>query len=162
MIETYIKQFNLQPHPEGGWFAETYRSDEALAHLPARFSGARNFATAIYFLLPGDTFSAFHRIKCDETWHFYDGDMLEVFVIDEQGAMRVISLGREVGQGQVYQATVRRGQWFASRCKVKEGFSLVGCTVSPGFNFEDFELADRALLLQQYPQHSKHIQALTR
>ena len=85
-----------------------------------------------------------------------------MFVIDELGAMQVIRLGRDTAQGQVYQATVHKGQWFASRCSVKEGFSLVGCTVSPGFDFEDFELANRAELAQRYPQHSGLISALTR
>jgi predicted cupin superfamily sugar epimerase len=159
-IQTYITRFNLQPHPEGGWYAETYRSDESATHLPERFAGLRNFSTAIYFLMPGNSFSAFHRIKSDELWHFYDGDMLEVFVIDEQGAMQVISLGK--GEGQVFQATVKKGLWFASRCSVKDGFSLVGCTVSPGFDFSDFEIADRAQLTQQYPQHSVLIHKLTR
>jgi predicted cupin superfamily sugar epimerase len=159
-IETYINRFNLQQHPEGGWYAETYRSSELTTGLPARFASARSFSTAIYFLLPGNSFSAFHRIKSDELWHFYDGDMLEVFVIDEEGALQVIKLGR--GEGEVFQATVLRGQWFASRCSIKKGFSLVGCTVSPGFDFNDFELANRDELAALYPQHSAIIQELTR
>jgi len=161
-IQTIITHLNLQPHPEGGWYAETYRSDETTTGLPERFTGPRNFSTAIYFLLTGNTFSAFHRIKSDELWHFYEGDMLEVFVIDEEGTMQVIQLGRDTAHGQVYQACVRKGLWFASRCLVKDGFSLVGCTVSPGFDFADFEMADRAELIQQYPQHSELIYGLTR
>jgi predicted cupin superfamily sugar epimerase len=161
-IETYIQQLNLQPHPEGGWYAETYRSKESISGLPARFTGPRNFSTGIYFLLPGSAFSAFHRIRSDEMWHFYDGDMLEVFVIDEQGGLQIIKLGRDIANGQVYQATVPQGLWFASRCSVKEGFSLVGCTVSPGFDFADFEIADRSQLLQEYPQHGEWIERLTR
>ena len=161
-IQTYITQLNLQPHPEGGWYNETYRSNERADNLPARFTGARNFCTAIYFLLPGNSFSAFHRIKSDEMWHFYDGDMLEVFVIDEQGALHIISLGKDVSKGQVFQAVVKRGQWFASRCAVANGFSLVGCTVSPGFDFEDFEMADGGKLTEEYPQHRALIGELTR
>jgi len=161
-IEKHISHLYLKPHPEGGWYSETYRSDETTTGLPARFSGERNFSTAIYFLLPGSSFSAFHRILSDEMWHFYDGDMLEVLVIDESGALSIIQLGRDTDRGQVFQAVVRRGQWFASRCSVPEGFSLVGCTVSPGFDFADFELADRSALLQLYPQHEAHIKALTR
>jgi len=159
-IETYINRFNLQHHPEGGWFTETYRSNESAAQLPERFNGARDFSTAIYFLLPGDSFSAFHRIKSDEVWHFYDGEMLEVFVIDEQGALEVIKLGG--GEGQVFQAVVHHGKWFASRCSVKDGFSLVGCNVSPGFDFSDFELANREELMAQFPHHGAIIQGLTR
>ena len=161
-IQTYITRFNLQPHPEGGWYAETYRSSESTNQLPERFAGPRNFSTAIYFLMPGNSFSAFHRIKSDELWHFYDGDMLEVFVIDEQGAMQIIRLGRDTANGEVFQATVRAGLWFASRCSVKDGFSLVGCTVSPGFDFADFEMANRAELLKQYPRHSQYVNELTR
>jgi hypothetical protein len=161
-IEKYIRHFNLQPHPEGGWYAETYRSSEDTAGLPERFTGARNFSTAIYFLVPGHTFSAFHRIKSDELWHFYDGDMLQVFVIDERGELSIIELGRDSDHGQVFQAVVRQGQWFASRCGVAGGFSLVGCTVSPGFDFADFELADRTDLLEQFPEHRELIIALTR
>ena len=161
-ITTYITHFNLQPHPEGGWYAETYRSEESTTGLPERFTGARNFSTAIYFLMPGNSFSAFHRIKSDELWHFYDGDMLEVLIIDDQGVLHTIQLGRATDNGQVFQATVHSGQWFASRCSVKDGFSLVGCTVSPGFDFQDFEMADRAELTQQYPQHKEVIEGLTR
>jgi predicted cupin superfamily sugar epimerase len=162
MIEKYISHLHLQPHPEGGWYSETYRSDESTSDLPARFGGERNFSTAIYFLLPGHTFSAFHRIKSDELWHFYDGDMLEIFVIDESATLSIIQLGRDTDSGQVFQAVVKRGHWFASRCSVADGFSLVGCTVSPGFDFADFELAVRSELLEHYSQHEEHIIALTR
>ncbi|CAK9252043.1 unnamed protein product [Sphagnum jensenii] len=127
-IEKYISDLSLIPHPEGGWYSETYRSDETTTDLPAGFTGARHFSTAIYFLVPGTTFSAFHRIRSDELWHFYDGDMLQVFVIDEAGALRIIELGRDTDQGQVFQAVVRRGTWFASRCAAPGGFSLAGCT----------------------------------
>jgi predicted cupin superfamily sugar epimerase len=162
MIDRYIRDLHLQPHPEGGWYSETYRSDESTSGLPARFSGERSFSTAIYFLVPGSTFSAFHRILSDELWHFYDGDMLEIFVIDESGTLSIISLGRDTERGQVFQAVVKSGAWFASRCSVAEGFSLVGCTVSPGFDFADFELADRSELIKRYPQHEECITALTR
>lgn len=161
-VETLITQLNLQPHPEGGWYNETYRCDELTDNLPVRFAGARNFSTAIYFLLPGNTFSAFHRIKSDEMWHFYDGDMLEVFVIDSQGALQVLRLGKDLSNGQVYQAVVKQGQWFASRCSVTGGFSMVGCTVSPGFDFKDFEMADGSKLAKEFPQHEELIKKLTR
>lgn len=161
-INTYIHKLNLQPHPEGGWYSETYRSNESTAALPDRFSGERSLSTAIYFLVTGETFSAFHRIKSDELWHFYDGDMLEIFVIDERGELSIISLGSDIDSGQVFQAVVRAGCWFASRCSAADGFSLVGCTVSPGFDFADFEMADRGELVRQYPQHEVIIAALTR
>jgi len=162
MIEKYIHHLDLKPHPEGGWYRETYRSSEKTTQLPEGFVGERNFCTAIYFLLSGNNFSAFHRIKSDELWHFYDGDMLQIFVIDESGALRIIELGREPDKGQVFQAVVTKGHWFASRCSASEGFSLVGCTVSPGFDFRDFEMADRNDLLSQFPQHKDYIIGLTR
>ena len=160
----FIDQLQLQPHPEGGWFRETYRAEESITRnaLPARFDAGRNFSTAIYFLLTSASFSAFHRIKSDEMWHFYDGDMLEVFVIDDQGTLQVIRLGRDINNGQVFQAVVKKGQWFASRCSVNNGFSLVGCTVSPGFDFKDFEMADRIKLSEEYPNHKGLISELTR
>ena len=161
-IEKYIRHFDLKPHPEGGWYSETYRSADTTTHLPEGFVGERNFCTAIYFLLSGNNFSAFHRIKSDELWHFYDGDMLQIFVIDENGVLRIIELGKEPDKGQVFQAVVKKGHWFGSRCSVSDGFSLVGCTVSPGFDFRDFEMADRNDLLSQFPQHKDHIIGLTR
>jgi predicted cupin superfamily sugar epimerase len=161
-IDNYVHKLNLQPHPEGGWYSETYRSSESTSGLPDRFPGERSFGTAIYFLVPGTTFSAFHRIKSDELWHFYDGNMLEIFVIDERGELSIISLGRDIDGGQVFQAVVNAGHWFASRCSVSDGFSLVGCTVSPGFDFADFEMADRSSLIAEYPQHEEIVTALTR
>ena len=89
-----IKKYSLQPHPEGGWYKETYRSDEIItaAALPERFRGNRSYSTAIYFLLEQGNFSAFHRIKSDECWHFYAGDPLEVYTLDKTGSLEVITL----------------------------------------------------------------------
>src|SRR5678809_1669914 len=94
-IERLVKNLNLKAHPEGGWYAETYRSAESIRHaaLPARFNGDRSFSTAIYFLLPAGVFSAFHRIQSDECWHFYEGDPLNIYVIDQQGVLSTIKLG---------------------------------------------------------------------
>lgn len=153
----------MQLHPEGGWFKETYRSDEIVLHehLPNRFSDGRSFSTAIYFLLEGEQFSSFHRIKSDEMWHFYYGDALHVYVIDEAGNLEVIKLGSDLENGEVFQAVVKAGCWFASRPAKAHTFSLVGCTVAPGFDFADFELAHRSALIQLYPQHKELIESLT-
>ena len=158
----------MQPHPEGGYFAETYRSNEEVQQnaLPTRFSGPRSFSTAIYFLLESGQFSSLHRIQADEVWHFYAGDPLDVFVIDPGGELTIIRLGKRLDQGEVFQAVVPAGCWFGSKpviaATVKEsGFSLVGCTVAPGFDFADFELADRTVLLNQFPQHRQVIEVLT-
>lgn len=160
----WIRRLNLGPHPEGGYYRVTYASDIAIpqAVLPARFRGARPASTAIYFLIDGTNFSAFHRIQSDELWHFYDGSALLVHAIDPAGNYSEILLGSNFESGEVFQAAVKAGCWFASRVKDPETFALVGCTVAPGFDFEDFELAKRSGLQQKYPQHRALIEQLTR
>jgi uncharacterized protein len=159
-----IQQFNLQPHPEGGWYKETYKSTELLpeAALPQRFSGDRSFSTAIYFLLEQGNFSAFHKIKSDECWHFYTGEPLIVYIINQQGTLNIIELGNDINNGHVFQYVVPANCWFASRPAAASNFCFVGCTVAPGFDFEDFELADADELSKLYPQHRDIIQELCR
>ncbi len=159
----YIQSLHLQPHPEGGYFAETYRSVERIPSgaLPARFSGERPFGTAIYFLLEHDQFSALHRIEADEIWHFYAGGPLEVFVINPDTTLTVIQLGNDPAKGEVFQATVPAGCWFGSAPAEGVNFALVGCTVAPGFNFADFEMGSRVALLAEFPQHHSLIERLT-
>lgn len=160
----WVEKYHMQPHPEGGYFAETYRATEQVPHaaLPARFGGSRSFSTAIYFLLEGHHFSALHRIQADELWHFYAGDPLEVFVIHpESSELEIIRLGPDPEAGEVFQAVVPAGAWFGSRPVAGAAYSLVGCTVAPGFDFADFELAERETLLAAFPQHEKTITELT-
>lgn len=162
-VPQLIEKLALQPHPEGGYFKETYRSE---GHIDAGLSGifpeGRSYSTAIYFLLNGTDFSAFHRIQSDELWHFYEGGPLYIFVINGQGALEVVTLGRDIARGEVHQAVVKAGQWFASAPVQQDGFSLVGCTVAPGFDFRDFEMAGRQDLLAAFPQHAAVIERLTR
>jgi predicted cupin superfamily sugar epimerase len=159
----YIQSLNLQPHPEGGYFAETYRSTESTPQsvLPDRFGGARAFGTAIYFLLESHHFSALHRIQADEIWHFYAGGPLEVFVLNPDATLTVIRLGNDPTKGQVFQAMVPAGCWFGSKTAPDTVFSLVGCTVAPGFDFADFEMGNRTALLREFPQHRMVIEMLT-
>jgi uncharacterized protein len=159
----WIEKLKLAPHPEGGFYRQTYRADLVLAGeaLPPQFAGPRAVSTAIYFLLEGEDFSAFHRLRSDELWHFYIGEPLVVHVIDGNGAYSEIHLGNNPEAGEVLQAVVKAGCWFASRVRDGKSFALVGCTVSPGFDFEDFELAKRAELVKPYPQHRKIIEQLT-
>lgn len=159
----WIDAYQMQPHPEGGYFAETYRSAEKIPHaaLPARFSGDRSYSTGIYFLLENRHISALHRIQADEMWHFYAGGQLNVYVIDASGELEVIRLGNKPEQGEVFQAVVPAGCWFGSKPAHETAYSLVGCTVAPGFDFADFELANRVELLNQYPQHRDVIELLT-
>jgi len=160
----WIEKLKLESHPEGGYFRQTYRSDLILPRgaLTKQFTGDRVASTAIYFLLDGDNFSAFHRLRSDELWHFYAGSPLVVYVIDADGEYSEIVLGSDPDAGEVLQAVVKAGCWFASRVQDRNSFALVGCTVSPGFDFEDFELAKRAELAKSHPQHRKIIEQLTR
>jgi predicted cupin superfamily sugar epimerase len=161
-VQQLIEQFGLIPHPEGGYYKETYRSPEVISKqaLPERFTGQRVYSSAIYFLLVQGNFSAFHRIKSDECWHFYAGDTLCVHVISPNGQLTTIYLGNR--PGTVYQYVVPAGYWFASETAPGGSFSFVGCTVAPAFDFADFELADSNTLSQQFPQHSEIIQRLCR
>lgn len=161
--QQYIQLLNLHPHPEGGYFAETYRSAESIPQsaLPDRFGGTRAFGTAIHFLLERPHFSALHRIQADEIWHFYAGGPLEVFVINPDATLTLIRLGSEPAKGDVFQAVVPAGCWFGSKPAGGTDFSLVGCTVAPGFDFIDFEMGNRATLLAEFPQHRAVIEMLT-
>lgn len=160
----WIEKLQLEPHPEGGYYRQSYRADLQIAaeSLPAGFGGSRSIATAIYFLLDGTNFSAFHRLRSDEMWHFYAGRGVSVHVIEEGGNLFQILLGSDAEAGEVFQAVVKAGCWFASEVRDKKSWALVGCTVSPGFDFADFELGKRDALLLQFPQHEKLIKRLTR
>ncbi len=160
----WIERLGLVAHPEGGHFRETYRAAEYVAaeHLPARFGGPRPFSTAIYFLLEGDQFSALHRITADEVWHFYAGSPLLLSVIHPGGELEEVRLGPGNQARETLQAVVPAGCWFGARVAVPGSYALAGCTVAPGFDFADLELADRAHLLARYPQHRAVIERLTR
>src|SRR3954464_6363757 len=160
----WIDKLKLEPHPEGGYYRETYRSGIVMPEsaLPSSFKGDRVASTAIYFLLQGEDFSAFHRIASDEMWHSYAGGPLLVHTIDLSGQTSEIRLGPNPEHGEVFQAVVPAGCWFGSSLAEPETFALVGCTVAPGFDFTDFEMADRTSLLDVCPQHEVLIRHLTR
>jgi uncharacterized protein len=166
----WIEHLSLEPHPEGGWYRQAYRADLLLPKqiLAEQFTGFRAASTAIYFLLERDDFSAFHRLLSDELWHHYAGGPVLVHVIDPDSNYSQIKLGSDPEAGQTFQAAVKAGCWFASHLedavhdKQEDAFALVGCTVAPGFDFEDFELAKRDELRQIYPQHQKLIDRFTR
>lgn len=160
----WIKKLELTAHVEGGAFREVYRSDLTLPKtaLPLFFQGPRSAGTSIYFLLAEGQFSAFHRIASDEIWHFYYGDPLIVHEINHSGRLIEHRLGPNFDKGECFQTVVRAGSWFASAPAPSSEYSLVGCTVAPGFDFAEFELADRKTLTAQYPQHTELIRQLTR
>jgi len=153
-VDALIRRFGLQPHPEGGFYGETYRAptrvlrDGAPAH-----EGSRAASTAIYYLLSDGAYSTWHRIRSDEIWHFYAGAPLDVHAIDDAGALTTHRLGAPTHADTVCQAVVPAGQWFAARCREPSSYAFVGCTVAPGFEFSEFEIAQTAALAARYPQH---------
>lgn len=162
--ETVIKKLGLKKHPEGGYFKETYRAGEKIPKdsLPERFSGDRNFSTAIYFLLKENDISIFHRIKQDELWHFYYGDPITIHTINEAGEYSNIILGHNIIKGETFQAVIPAGVYFGGEVnKSKFCFALAGCTVAPGFDFNDFEMPGREKLTKLYPSHKEIIRRLT-
>jgi predicted cupin superfamily sugar epimerase len=151
-----IRRFGLQPHPEGGYFRETYRSAARVTREGASEGAAdtRSASTAIYFLLCDGAHSAWHRIRSDELWHFYAGDPVDIHVLDAQGRLTTHRLGNALAHADaVFQAVVKAGDWFAAECASPEGVALVGCTVAPGFEFSEFEIADVNALAAAHPAH---------
>ena len=134
----YINHFSLLPHPEGGYYKETFRSEKSFQF--EGFEGERSISTSIYFLLEKGQTSALHRIKSDEIWYFHDGQTLEIIEIDSNGNETIIRLGKDILNGEVLQHVVPAGIWFGARLAAHSEFCLVGCQVSPGFDFKDFEL----------------------
>ena len=163
-IQELVSKLGLQEHPEGGFYKETYRSKGVIPRevLPEEFSGPRNYSTGIYFLLTSDTFSAFHKIHQDELWHFYEGSPLIVHMIDSEGKYATQKLGLNFEAGEVPQFMVPAGVWFGAEVSDTGSYTLTGCTVAPGFDFEDFEMAERESLISLFPTHTAIIEKLTR
>lgn len=161
--EYWIEKLGMSGHPEGGYFRETYRAPEGIpaTYLPGRYNGDRVFQTGIYFLLESGQKSALHRMESDEMWHFYTGSPLTVYCLHADGRREDIRLGPDPDQGEVFQATVPRGTWFGAEVAEPDSFALVGCTVAPGFEFDDFTLGSRADLLERFPQHAELVKRMT-
>jgi len=162
-VEYWIKKLGLTPHPEGGYFCETYHSQEIINKkaLPNRYSADRVFSTAIYFLLESHQASKFHRLQSDEMWFYHDGSSLTLYIIDRDGALRQLRLGTDIDNGEQPQILIKYGVWFGAKVNQEHSYTLVSCAVAPGFDFEDFELAAREQLLVEYPQHREIIEMLT-
>jgi uncharacterized protein len=159
----WIDRLDLQPHPEGGYYRETYRAAGTIAAdaLPAGYGGPRSFATSVFFLLPSDAVSALHRLRSDELWFFHAGSALLVTGIAPDGTLAETRVGPDPARGDHLQATVAAGSWFGAAVDAPGSFALVGCVVAPGFDFADFELGERAALLRAFPQHRAAIERLT-
>jgi uncharacterized protein len=156
-----IAALQLQPHPEGGFYSETFRAEPLPVSLPGQ--GERSASTAIYFLLRRADFSALHTVASDEVWHHYCGDALELHCFDEAGAHRHVRLGSQLLMGERPQHVVRRGELQGARVAAgPHGFALCGCTVAPGFDFADFRMPPRAELVRQLPHQLELVRALTR
>lgn len=162
-IDKIIKELKLEPHPEGGYFRETYRSNGIIntSNLGKKYTGERNYATCIYFLLTSDSFSALHRIKQDEIWHFYTGSPIKLHTISASGKHEEHIIGNDLSKGEVPQFVVPGGFWFGAEVVEQNSYSLVGCTVSPGFSFEDFELKSKKELTSLFPNQEAIISKLT-
>jgi uncharacterized protein len=158
-VRRLVEQLGLAPHPEGGFYRETFRAPLTLGGLP--HGAPRSASTAIYFLLPAGSFSAFHRVTSDEVWHHYDGDALELYVVDAHGAPARHVLGTRLAEGELPQVVVPAGAWQAAR-PLGERYTLCGCTVSPGFDFQDFTLGTRAELHRVVPGHPALVERFTR
>jgi len=159
----WIDKLSLIPHPEGGWLRETYRSGEIIAKesLPEQYDGPRSFCTLIYFLLEFGQVSCLHRLQSDEQWHFYIGSSLTIHIIDPKGQYTQQQLGSDPEKGESFQAVIPSGCWFGATVNGPNTYSLVGCVVSPGFDFRDLKLGDRKDLVSSFPQHAAVIEMLT-
>jgi len=159
-----IEKYKMQPHPEGGYYVESFRSDQEIL---VNNNQTRKASTAIYFLINKTSVSRMHRIKSDEIWHFYMGKSMSVIELDKaSGGFKRTILGSDIMNGEVVQYTVKAGTWFGSHPNLEgdtdeDAFSFVGCTVAPGFEFADFELGSKKELLEEYPNATDMINKLT-
>ena len=162
--EAWIRSLGLERHPEGGWFREIYRASGSIPReaLPEGFSGARALSTAIYFLLSGDEFSALHRLRQDEIWHHYAGSSLTLHLLNDAGEYSTRRVGKGASANEAPLVVVEAGTLFGATVSEPNAFALVGCTVAPGFDFEDFEMPAREELLRRYPRHEAIVRRLTR
>ena len=160
----WIQLLEMTPHPDGGYYKETYRSTDTIDQvgLSARYDGPRPAGTGIYYLLSEEAVNYLHRLKSDEMWHFYAGDPLLLHLFQPMGEVQQIRLGADPEKGEVFQAVVERDCWFGASLVRSEGYALVGCTVAPGFDFADLEMADPETLVDQFPEHTNLILRLTK
>lgn len=158
----WIDKLDMIQHPEGGYFKETFRADEKTRadHLPDRYCTQRCVSTSIYFLLTTESVSNFHRLNSDEIWHFHTGGTSRIHMISPEGVYSHKDIGSSLEEGQQFQVVIPRHSWFAAEV-ISRDFILVGCTVAPGFEFEDFELAQRSTLSKEQPALSSLIERFT-
>lgn len=158
----FISNLGLTPHREGGYYKQSFHSTESISdqEVSINFDGNRKLYTSIYFLLTSKDISHFHRLKSDELWYYHAGSPLTIHVIEENGEYKEIKLGLNLDKGEVPQALVPKNTIFGSSVMDPDTFSLVGCMVSPGFEYKDFELFTQEELLVKYPQHEDVIRKM--
>lgn len=158
----YVSKLGMDPHPEGGYYKRTFESQEQTSdqELSVEFEGKRKLYTSIFFLLGSNDISHLHRLKSDELWYYHAGSPLTIHVIDENGEYKESKLGINLDEGETPQVLVPKNSIFGSSVMDEDTFSLVGCMVSPGFEFRDFELFTQDELLSKYPQHKDVIMKL--
>jgi len=159
----WIEKLSLAPHPEGGYFNETFAATDIINtdNLPRDYEGPRKAYTSIYFLLRSSQISRLHRLKSDELWNYHSGSPITIYIIDPDGNYREKKLGPDSDNFESFQVIIEAGCWFGATVDESDSYSLVGCFVSPGFEFIDFELAEREELIKKYPEHHSIIKKLT-
>ena len=178
--EYIINKLNLiKLVEEGGYYRETYRSDQHIvisdfsdndledniyfySNPENKSSDIRSVSTLIYYLLDGDQFSAFHKVRYDEIWHFYKGSSVSLYILTDSEKTLNIQIGNDLENNENIQCVIKGNTWFGAEINDKSLYSLIGCSVSPGFDFKDFELGERDKLIKIYPQHEYVINRLTR
>jgi predicted cupin superfamily sugar epimerase len=159
----FISKLNMLPHPEGGYFKEFYKSNELIKkeHLPDRFGGHRAFSTSIYFLLNEKDVSKLHKIESDELWYYHSGSSVTIICLHKDYGLKKYKLGLNLENEELPQVLVEKGTWFGAFLNDETTYSLVGCNVAPGFDFEDFVMGDKEKLFSDFPKHKEIIIKLT-
>jgi predicted cupin superfamily sugar epimerase len=160
----WIQALGLIPHPEGGYYREFYRSSHVLSEssLPEGFRGERDLGSVIHYMLTKNDFSAFHRLRSDEIWHFHHGSAFLIHIISPEGDYRRLKLGLDVHVGEVPCIAIPAGSFFGAEVAEENSYALASCTVMPGFSFEDFQMPSRDKLLAKFPKLFSEIMHLTR
>lgn len=154
----WIEKLELLRHIEGGFYKQIYASKKQCQEHENR-----NLATCIFYLLEGNDFSAFHKINGDEIWHFFIGSSLTIYIINENDSkLKIVKLGKDLDKGENLQLIINEGNWFAAEVNDKSSFTLVGCTVIPGFEFKNFKLAKKKSLLLKFPSYKWVIEKLAK
>lgn len=162
-IQDIVQKLELAPHPEGGWFRETYRSplEIVATSMVPEMEGPRNLLTSIYYLLAGSQVSKFHKLLADEIWYFHSGTGCVLHLINSYGTYDQIHLGLNLSEGQIPQVLVPAGTWFGAEVSDRKGHALVGCAMAPGFDFKDWQMGEREALIRAFPSHAGVISRLT-